>query len=164
MSAKVLIKSDMYFSYNQFIIYDTNEKMPGCEWTDTHVNQGFARRESVVSFGTLLEFGTAKLRIYSGYPNSLNQYDRVIAVPFCVRSGKVNIEGPDEESDCRSIGLITGYYKLWCAQYNQEDETENIDLFFEVAEIPVQQSEILIADSVISPPAVLLESCGIADV
>ena len=54
----LLLKPRLYFSYSQFMVYD-REHIPGCIWTDGHVAQGFARKESVVCFGTLLEYGHA---------------------------------------------------------------------------------------------------------
>jgi hypothetical protein len=35
----------------------------GCAWTAEHTAQGFARRQSTVNFGTLLEFGYADVAI-----------------------------------------------------------------------------------------------------
>jgi Competence protein J (ComJ) len=164
METKILLEDDLCFSYNQFMIYDSSEEQPGCEWTDTHFNQGFARRSSIANFGTILEFGNAKLHVYAKPPNTLDQYNRVIVIPFVITSGKVNIEGPEEDSDCRSFNLNSGYYKLWCAQSEQDDENENIDIFFEAVEVPMQKSEILIADDELSPPDSLLETSDIAEV
>src|SRR6185295_10740927 len=86
----------LYFSYNQFMVYDQSVQLPGCDWTDDHFAQGFARRESVVNFNALLEFGYADVEI-SFEPYQPKQEDeRVIAVPFHVMSGKVVVEGPEE--------------------------------------------------------------------
>ena len=42
--------------------------MPACGWTERHSDQGFARRSGTVAFGTVLEFGSARVRVaISGY-------------------------------------------------------------------------------------------------
>ena len=36
-------KPDLYFSYNQVLVYDASEASPGSLWTDQHSRQGFVR-------------------------------------------------------------------------------------------------------------------------
>src|SRR5687767_8053104 len=86
----------LYFSYSQFMIYDLSEQLPGCDWTEHHSAQGFARRASTVCFATLLEFGHAEIHVTVGSYEARREYKRVISVPFLSVSGKVSVEGPEE--------------------------------------------------------------------
>jgi hypothetical protein len=147
----------MYFSYGQFLVYDKSIETPECDWTKQHYKQGFARRESNVCFATILEFGHADVSICSGRYEKLDRYERVIAVPFLIRSGKIIVVGPEELEVERGFDILTGHYRLIAAQSVMADESEVIDLFFEPVAAPSQFSEILLADEELDPPTVLLE-------
>lgn len=106
----------IYFSYSQFMVFDESELLPGCEWTELHSNQGFARRLSTVCFGTLLEFGHACVTVLHEQYNPHNIYDRVISVPFLSVSGIVCVEGPEELNSERVFQIPAGNYRLTAAQ------------------------------------------------
>lgn len=74
----------MYFSYNQFIVFDGSEKIPGSLWDDDHVRQGFVRREFSIFFSTLSDFGDAVIRVFIGSLDNFSCYERVISVPLHV--------------------------------------------------------------------------------
>jgi hypothetical protein len=93
-------RARMYHSYNQFLVYDELEQLPGCAWTEGHSQQGFARRQSTACFNTLTEYGHADVNLCQGEPWS-GHHDRVIAVPFHIESGAVIVEGPEEAGDRR---------------------------------------------------------------
>ncbi|MGP8199411.1 MAG: competence protein ComJ [Limisphaerales bacterium] len=151
-----------YFSYNQFIVYDESVQFPGCDWTDMHVAQGFARRESLVSFGTPLEFGYANANIYRGAYQPDKEYERVIEVPFLVTSGKVIVCGPEElNAQRKRFDLTMGNYRLVAAQCVKGEE-EVIDLFFEPQVKPLERSSVLVADDALNPPTLLVEMAEIA--
>jgi hypothetical protein len=152
----------LYFSYSQFMVYDQSEQLPGCDWTEEHTAQGFARRESTVCFGTPLEFGNADVVVTVGAYRPEAQYERVIAVPFRSVSGKVTIEGPEEMDVDRPFDLPRGDYKLTAAQVTFSDDEERIDLFFDPVATPLKQSAIVIADEMLSPSEPLIETAGIA--
>jgi hypothetical protein len=154
----------MYFSYNQFMIFDEQIRLPGCEWTQEHSAQGFARRESTVCMNTLEEFGSAAVEVSCDKYRSDPDYDRVIAVPFKVVSGTVVIEGPEESKTGRIFHLPAGNYRLVVAQQALGDEEERIDLFFEPTAVPILSSEIIVADLELKPPLVLVENANIAEV
>jgi Competence protein J (ComJ) len=78
------------------MVYDRSVEMPGCDWTDKHTAQGFARRESVVNFNTPLEFGHAEVTVALGAFKASDTYERVIGVPFLVTSGTIIVDGPEE--------------------------------------------------------------------
>jgi Competence protein J (ComJ) len=150
---------DLYFSYAQFLVYDQEFDTPGLRWSKNHYRQGFARRDSIASFRTFLEYGKAQVSIILGayIPNN---YSRVIAIPFQIVSGFVVVEGP-EEFDSRKTGINIGYYRLIAAQSpveGQEDVDERIVLFFEARNSPPEPSEILIADDDLDPSEPLLET------
>jgi hypothetical protein len=154
----------MYFSYGQFMIYDKDVALPGCAWTDQHSDQGFARRESVVSFGTLLDFGYADVVAHLGAYQPAEEYERVIAVPFRVTSGEVIVEGPEETAPERTFALPPGHYRVVAAQYALSDDEETIDLSFEPVEAPLGRSTVLVADDNLNPPTPLVETAEVAGV
>jgi hypothetical protein len=140
--------------------------LPGSLWTDTHVRQGFARRDRVVSFGTVLEAGRAVLKVHLGSYGPSEGHERVVTVPFSTPSGKVMIDGP-EEFRGRHVVLESGHYRLTAAQQVIGEEfvdefQELIELYFESVPKPVSASEILVADPLLDPPAVLLEEAEVA--
>jgi hypothetical protein len=152
----------LYFSYNQFMIFDASERLPGCVWTDKHVAQGFARRESTVNVGTLLEFGQAAISMAIGQYLPQEKYERVIAVPFECTSGTICIEGPEETEVERSHGLSVGHYRLVIAQSITGSDNELVDIYFEPRSTPTFLSEILVLDQMIDPPDQLVETAAIA--
>jgi hypothetical protein len=160
----IALNPDLYFSYSQFFVYDASIQMPACEWTKAHSDQGFARREGTVAFGTLLEYGTAEVRVRICPYQPREEYERVIAVPFAVVSGKVIVDGPEETETGRdrSFMLAAGEYRLVAAQRVTGDENETIDLFLELLAKPLEQSTVLIADDALNPPMPLLETAGVA--
>jgi hypothetical protein len=163
MNTKVALSPRLYFSYSLFMIYDQSVRLPGLAWTDEHSAQGFARRESVVNFNTPLEFGYADVGVSQcAYQPRGEEYERVIAVPFLVTSGKVIVEGPEETKPERHFALLPGNYRLVAAQRVTGDEEEVIDLFFEPLTKPLERSAVLVADEALNPPTPLLETAGVA--
>lgn len=154
----------LYFSYSQFAVYDQIMPLAGCEWTDENSAQGFARRESAVNFSTLLEFGYADVVVSRSSCELRDEYERVIAVPFLVTSGRIIVEGPEETETGRerNFALPPGNYRLVVAQRITGDDGEAIDLFFEPLEKPLERSSVLVADDALTPPTPLLESAGAA--
>jgi hypothetical protein len=162
MNTKTTLSPRLYFSYSQFMIYDQSVQLPGCDWTEEHTAQGFARRESVVNFNTPLEFGYADVAISRKGYQPQQEYQRVIAVPFRVTSGKVVVEGPEETTVERSINLPPGHYRLVAAQYVTGDDEEVIHLYFEPLSKALERSAILVADEALSPPTPLIETAKVA--
>jgi hypothetical protein len=153
------------FAYSQFMVFDEAVNNPGCAWTEAHSAQGFARRDSVVSFGTLLEYGRANITISQDSYQPRGEYVRVFAVPFLVTSGKVMVCGPEEANDpSKRIDIPPGNYRLVAAQRltGDENDEQSFDLFFESIMIPLTRSAILIADDALDPPTPLLETVGIS--
>jgi hypothetical protein len=148
------------FDYSQFLVYDVSVEVPVCQWTEAHVNQGFARRESVACVGTLFQGGSADVTVFSGSFRAQESYRRVIALPFHSPEGKVIVGGLLEMYIAHVVFCPRGYHKLYVAQWvaDEESEREGVHLFFHHRQEPVASSEIILADEGLSPPAVLLES------
>jgi|ERR1039458_2679254 hypothetical protein len=157
------LQPDMHFSYSQFFVYDKSVVTPGCEWTKAHSDQGFARRDSSVAVGTLLEYGTAKVVVVMCPYKPQEEYERVIAVPFLVCSGKVVVDGPEEADIGRTFALPSGNYRLVAAQQKLGDKEEVIHLFCESVMKPLEQSEVILADEALSPPTPLIETARVAE-
>ena len=162
MITKTSLPPRLYFSYSQFMVYDMAVNLPGCAWTNEHSAQGFARRESTVNFDMPLEFGHADVTIQDDFYGKRDGYDRVIAVPFLVTSGRVAVSGPEETNVERSFAIPPGNYRLIAAQRVTSDDEEIVDLFFETHVQALQRSSVLVADDALSPPSSLVETAEIA--
>lgn len=158
----LITQFQLEFSYISFSVYDSDVRLPGNESTDDHFNQGFARRDSSVNFRTLLEFGLATVRIFDDDYIYDETDERVIRVPFDCPSGRVFVEGP-EENQPHAIIIEPSHYQLTAAQQaNYDDESLFIRLYFFKVETPLVKSEILIKDEQLNPPSELLETAEIA--
>lgn len=158
----VIYAATVYFSYNQFHVFDASVKLPGCDWTDGHYKQGFARRDQTVNFGTLLEFGKGEVTVHLGPYREQAGHERVIEVPLEVSSGEVVIGGPEEYPDKHVVKLPEGHYRLAAAQAVIGDDRETIDLYFERIGEPLQSSKVILADGELAELGPLLESADIA--
>jgi hypothetical protein len=152
-----LMLPDLEFSYSQFFLYDAGVKNPACNWTETHSRQGFVRRDGVIAVGTLLQFGTAKVTLAIG-PPSYEAYDRVLSVPLEIRSGAIAIDGPEEPPGIRKSQLVTGHYRATIGQKYLDDAQEEVAIWLEKIDVPIQRSELLVVDEALDPPTPLLET------
>src|SRR5713101_4365790 len=99
MPKKINLTPRLYFSYSQFFVRDPSIGIPSNPWTEKHSAQGFARTgESTVYFASLLEYGYADVVCELGPFVPDESYERVIAVPFTVVTGKVIVDGPEERN------------------------------------------------------------------
>jgi hypothetical protein len=145
------------FSFWQIQIYDRSVVVPACIWTRAHVPQGFARRASTASFATLLDAGAASVAVYqSSFPKE-GQYDRVICIPFHAQSGNLGLGAPDDWPHENGFAIEPGHYRLCVAQRLISEDEETIHLFFEKLIQPISQSTVVVRDSNLTPPSVLLE-------
>jgi hypothetical protein len=145
------------------MVFDRTVALPGCAWTKEHADQGFARRDRCVCFGTLLEFGEADVTVYLGPYEPRQMYMRVIAVPIDLPSGEVAIEGPEDEVGSQHfVRLNSGHYQLTAAQVVIDEDRERIDLYFEKLAEPGPRSRIIVADDALTPPEVLVETAEVA--
>jgi hypothetical protein len=133
------------FGYSQVVIYDSVVSQPGCNWTDEHYAQGFVRREGVVCFGTLLEYGKAEVEVIHGdyAPRDLA---RVIRCPLRLESSSVWVVGPEEwpEPEDHKVALSPGMWSVTCGQWVLGPDLLGIVFWFAGF---TAESQILVADS-----------------
>jgi len=154
---------EIYFSYGQFLVFDSSVELPGLDWTDAHSKQGFARRGRNVAFATILNHGTARVRLFFSSFEPSDSYERVIEVPIFLPSGDVVVGGTEEFDDINRVIVEAGHYRLTCAQSRDGEQGESIDLFFERTRDPITTSRIIHADSEIDVPSTLLEIAETAE-
>jgi hypothetical protein len=160
-SEPAFFSARIYFSHSQFFVFDKSVKLPGCAWTEGHYQQGFARREMNVCFGTPLEFGHADMVVHLGPYKRKDEHQRVIEVPIEV-SGEVVIAGPEEIENKNVVKVAKGAYRLVAAQTMMGDDREVIDLYFEKLINPITKSQILVCDDALHPSSQILESAEVA--
>jgi hypothetical protein len=168
-TVKEILNTIAYISYSQLMVFDASMGLPGLDWKPRHTRQGFARRPSSASFVTLEEYGDVALRVTLGEFANDEKYLRVIAVPFEVRSGEVQIEGPEETNEKRSVHVALGRYVLTVAQFYEDyypttDVVQSVDVNFSPmgTDEHINASQIIKADSALLPEYPLLENADIA--
>ncbi|MEO6049521.1 MAG: competence protein ComJ, partial [Candidatus Kapaibacterium sp.] len=146
MNTNINLLPKLDFAHNQFGVYDYSAEYPAFDWKEEHVLQGFARGESQVAFCTLFGFGVAEISIFFYACEELQEYERVIAIPFHAPSGTISVEGTEEYPIERSFAVSPGHYRLTAAQYavwedeKEEDYEEAIHLYFELLAAPLEKS------------------------
>jgi hypothetical protein len=152
---------DLAISHWQFSVSDDADLDPGIEWTDVHSAQGFARRETVIAFGSIVQSATARLQVFLGPFVPDPAYARVQRVPLRVGSGVVSVAGPWDGRGGTKVSVTPGTYCVVAAQRfvgDEEDEEEAVDLFLEPTTEWPGRSEIIVADAALDPPPVLVET------
>jgi hypothetical protein len=139
-------------SYSQISVFGTRVDRPFNDWTDEHVNQGFAWRPVSVSFGTLDDGGPLRVRVSSApFEPSSSTASRVIQVPFEVP--------PYGEVDVASIGqavtleLPPGTYAL---VFEHGKDEHGMWAMFHFVRSDQVRPEIIRADPEIHPAQVLV--------
>src|SRR5262245_31932847 len=144
MKTSSLARFPVVFNYNQILVYDASVPTPRCVWTDTHCNQGFARRESTVCFDMILQYGEADVTVHLGPYIENSGYHRVIAVPFFSPTGRIIVQAILETYVARVLFLPKGYYKLYAAQRvsgGENEDHELLDFFFDKLDKPATHSD-----------------------
>jgi hypothetical protein len=144
------------------MVFDSSVPLPGNDWTDAHFAQGFSRRDSSVNFWTLIQFGYGQVIVFDGaYVNDLTD-ERVITVPFHCPSGKVLVEGP-EENTTNDLVVESGWNLLTSAQsFDHKRQQLRICLFFEKIDYAADRSLIVLKDDQLNPSYPLVETSEIA--
>lgn len=141
-------------SYSQIAVFLEGMEQPFNDWTDKHVEQGFAWRPGSVSFRTLDEAGAMEVTtdIPSGYQNN-SEATRIIAVPFRVPSDtRVEVASI---ADNRPLDIPPGEYRLIFENGREAASAMWCRLMFERVDEPVSP-EVLRADDALSPSEPLL--------
>jgi|688.fasta_scaffold35974_7 hypothetical protein len=151
------------YSFGSLFITLPNAISEDVGWTENHERQGFSRGPGVLQFATLTQFGSAELVLKVQQCHELSDFERVIQVPFEIQSRKVKIGSIECANDPIIVDLEPGCYKVVVAQkLIDEDEIgagrEAIEICFEQLESPLKESKILVCDSGLNPPNVLLET------
>lgn len=157
LTLKPIAKFVVSFSYCQFQIYDRSLPVPACLWTAAHVRQGFSRRSSTASFGTIVDCGSATVRVYLSPYSQDHRHERVICIPFSSPSGSIGIGAPDDWPHRNGFTLEAGHYRLYVAQTVTDESEQVIDLFFEKTVCPISRSAIMVRDAGLDPVDPLLE-------
>lgn len=153
-----LLLPELFFSYRQFFIYDPAVGNPACAWTDRHIKQGYARRPNTIAVATILEFGTATVQFGLDEDCDWKRYERVLAIPLQIESGRISIDGPEEYPISRELELPSGVYRAIIGQLVASEITEEILVVLEQSQSGNFSSEILQADNQLSPIYPLLET------
>jgi hypothetical protein len=156
------IKHTLYFAFNQFYIGDKacNQEIP--EWTQALLNQGFARRPSVIAVATLTQDGEAPITVTVGQYQPSDKNTRVIQTPFFAKSGEIVVYGPEENPNERTDYTISpGNYRLTIAQNQIDEENIEVDIYFEPTKALDEQSKIIVADDMLSPNYPLIETASL---
>lgn len=143
-------------SYAQLVVFISSLERPFNDWTDQHVDQGFAWRPGSVSFRALTEAGPHDVDIsvvkHVGLP--ADDAVRVIEVPFEVPEGDSVEVGSIGETI--SLPIQAGIYLLRCEFLLPQDARGNgyARLLFSVKDSP--NFTVVRADSDISIEGELL--------
>ena len=102
----------LFVSYSQIAVFRSGLPNPFSDWTQEHVEQGFAYRDGSVSFRTILEGGSAEITIeVRDYSTALSPaVRRAIEVPYVVtEDGEVEVASISESV---LLDLTPGSYAL----------------------------------------------------
>jgi Competence protein J (ComJ) len=144
------------YSHNQFLVFDSHEQAPGCQWEGGHWDQGFVKRESIVAFATLDQAGRANLSLVDAAETE-GGIIRAIETSINVPSGKVCIEGVDEYPTSRYVKLAPGIYRVTASQGRGEGGQVQVFLSFATC-AEDRPSKVIMSDDLLTPPAILLET------
>lgn len=131
----LLKKFQLDISYGQISVFLSTIPQPFNDWTQAHVEQGFAWRLGSVSFATLLEAGkfTIDVLVTDNTENYSNDFIRAIEVPFVIpENEQVEIASI---ADSLKISVPSGKYILKYELLLREHATEGqIRLIFKKSE------------------------------
>lgn len=123
------LEPKLKFSFSQFFIYDPSVN-PESDWKQSHINQGFIRREGVIVVGTMIGFGEASVSLFVNEGElDLEKYERVFSIPISIVSGEINIDGPEEHPTDRRVKIEPGLYMVTIGQKVIGEYEETIDIY-----------------------------------
>lgn len=148
-------------SFGQIAVFWSSLEKPFNDWTQRHVDQGFAWRHGSVSFRALVESGRHSVQVdVTDHAGPLQ--------PSVIRAIEVPFEVPPERSiaiasisDLVTITLREGSYSLRCELLGPgNDGTERVRLVFATDDI--QHFAVVRADTVLRPGHELLTHAVVA--
>lgn len=111
-------------SHSQIAVFRSSLKQPFNDWTQRHVDQGFAWRPGSVSFRTLSESGPHEVEIGLTDQGVADAAARVIEVPFEVPAdGAVEVA---TISDSTPLILPAGRYCLRCELFDPDQHGSDL--------------------------------------
>jgi hypothetical protein len=153
---EIIAEFDITYAYNQFSIFDESAGPCPVAWTEQHCRQGFCRSSSAAGFMTLDQWGIGHVKVRQVPFNDYSHLLRLIKVPFFAESGRIAIQGPEDPPPLLfSVG--TGHYLLWVGQSLITDGEEEVEVYFESVNTPMERSDIVIKDELLEPDSALLE-------
>jgi hypothetical protein len=142
-------------SYAQLAVFDSTLAAPFNDWTDDHVNQGFAWRPGSVSFSTLDSAGAVLVEVFRSrtLDESKSGAERIIAVPFRVpEHGNIEVASI---SGGLPLQIPPGEYELTFEHGRRPDQGMWANLYFTSAPAPALP-RVVRADAALVPPAVFV--------
>ena len=144
---------DLDVSYSQVTVFHAGLDEPFNDWTDDHVNQGFAWRRESVSFKTLIEAGQhrVELVISDEFQPVGSGVVRAILVPFTVpKKARIEIASISDGTEHK---VPAGSYSLRYEAF-MLDKTPHVRFSF----LPKSKLDFVVevADAELSPPKKLL--------
>lgn len=140
---------NLFVTYNQFSVFNSQIPNPFNRWDPRHVAQGFAWRQGAVSFRTMVEDGDHNVEVHvrTSLGPIAPHATRVIEVPFEV--------DPEEEielatiSDTLPLSVPCGTYLLRAEFLGERDGAQQVRITFVKESDP--QFSVPIADSELHP-------------
>ncbi|HTE55125.1 MAG TPA: competence protein ComJ [Kofleriaceae bacterium] len=142
-------------SYAQLAVFDSTLAAPFNDWTDDHVNQGFAWRPGSVSFGTLDSAGPVVVEVLRSrtVDESKSAAERIIAVPFSVpEHGNIEIASI---AGGVPLQIPPGEYELMFEHGRGPDHGMWANFYFRRVPAPAL-ARVVRADAALVPPPVLV--------
>jgi hypothetical protein len=139
-------------SYAQLSVFDSTLAAPFNDWTDEHVNQGFAWRPGSVSFRTLSAAGPVLVEVVRSRTliEGKSAGERIISVPFRVpEHGNIEIASI---ADGVPLQLPAGEYELIFEHGRSPDQGMWTNFYFRGVAAPVSP-RIVRADAALAPPS-----------
>jgi hypothetical protein len=140
-------------SYRQVCVFLADQHNPFNNWTEQHVEQGFAWRPGSVSFRTFDDGSLAVSVMGNRRFDESSTATRVIRVPFSAPTGSTVEVG--SIFDSQQIELAAGEYALTFEHGHDADGTMWCNLLFEPVASAVQ-ADVLRADKELRPGEQLL--------
>lgn len=146
---------NLNISYTQLAVFDSALSAPFNDWTDDHVDQGFAWRPGSVSFGTLESSGAICVEVFRSrvFEERTSSAERIIMVPFTVpKHGTIEIASIGSNA---VLELPPGEYELTFEHGRDPEGAMWANLYFRSVESPVAP-RIVRADAELNPPSILV--------
>ncbi|MOA00254.1 DNA-entry nuclease inhibitor [compost metagenome] len=164
MQLKTWPHNELLISYSQLAIYNSEVESPYSNWSDSHINQGFAWREGAVSFSTLDD---AMCEVSVSLERDIAADDRcirAIVVPF--RVSRLGVTISSIMSEAFTYEIPEGQYALVFQIFHlPADEQGDQAYRYSFSFVPHSSPEAMILkqDDELSPPHPLVMEAEAAE-